>query len=254
MKALFLTSSLDTNDKLEDGTRVAKKFPNNNHIIDNLEKYLVAHNNLLIVASSPDKYDITDLHADVNKKSFATTLGFKNFAILDDRTITQAQQLINWADLILLSGGHVPTQNKFFHRIDGFGKMLQQSNAVVVGVSAGSMNCASTVYCPPEEEGEAVDPNFQRFFPGLHLTNINVVPHISDIRNEQVDGISTYNGFILPDSNRCDIVAIPDGSYILYDGTTSTVYGEAYLLHAGNEKKICDNGKSLIIDNLEKYL
>lgn len=29
------------------------------------------------------------------------------------------------------------------------------------------MNCADTVYAQPEEPGEAVDPDYQRFIPGL---------------------------------------------------------------------------------------
>jgi len=31
------------------------------------------------------------------------------------------------------------------------------------------MNCADTVYAQPEEPGEAVDPDYQRFIPGLGL-------------------------------------------------------------------------------------
>ena len=63
-------------------------------------------------------------------------------------------------------------------------------NALVVGGSAGSMNCASLVYCPPELEGESEDINFNRYLSGLCLTNINILPHYDVFKNYVLDNNS----------------------------------------------------------------
>ena len=39
----------------------------------------------------------------------------------------------------------------------------------VIGIIAGSMNCAHTVYVQPGESGESLDPNFKRRILGLNL-------------------------------------------------------------------------------------
>lgn len=53
---------------------------------------------------------------------------------------------------------------------------------MIVSCSAGTMNSAGTVYCPPEEPGEALDEHFPRFYRGLSLTDINVCPHLYSLR------------------------------------------------------------------------
>ena len=39
------------------------------------------------------------------------------FTILDDRNKEKTEELVKESDLIILGGGHVPTQNKFFREI-----------------------------------------------------------------------------------------------------------------------------------------
>ena len=39
------------------------------------------------------------------------------FMILDDRNREETEELVKESDLIILGGGHVPTQNKFFREI-----------------------------------------------------------------------------------------------------------------------------------------
>ena len=75
--------------------------------------------------------------------------------MLDNRTVNQASSLVAEADLIFLSGGHVPTQNAFLNSV-GMRELLQSSDKLVIGSSAGSMNAAELVYAQPEEAGEAI--------------------------------------------------------------------------------------------------
>ena len=58
-----------------------------------------------------------------------------------------------------MCGGHLPTQNTFFNNIKLRDK-IKKVHALIIGGSAGAMNLAENVYCIPELEGEALDPNF----------------------------------------------------------------------------------------------
>ena len=71
------------------------------------------------------------------------------------------------------------------------------------GISAGSMNMAQTVYAQPEEPGEGIDPDYVRFFPGLDLTEVNVLPHYQKVKNDTVDGLRLFEDITLPDHSYC---------------------------------------------------
>ncbi len=241
----ILTSHLDLHDKDENGNRIAKNFGNNNKILDNIKKYVKRYNNFLFVASDEFNNEITDMYANVTFESFEKTLPFKNYYILDSRTEKIAYELIQNADLIFLCGGHVPTQNKFFNNIN-LREKIKKTSALIIGGSAGAMNMADLVYCPPELEGEAIDPKFNKIYKGLGLTNINIFPHYDEIKDDLVDGIHIINEIVIPDSYKYDIYAINNGSYILIDDK-NYLYGEAYLIKNGKIKKINDNNKMIVI-------
>lgn len=237
----ILASYLDLYDKDEFGNRIAKKFSNQNSILDNIKKYVKKYDNFLFVASNEFNNDATDVYAHVTFASFDLTLPFNNYYILDSRTEDKTDELIQKADLIFLCGGHVPTQNNFFNNIN-LKEKIKNAKALIIGGSAGAMNMASTVYCPPELEGEAANPNFRKIYEGLGLTNINVFPHYDVLKDYLVDGIHVINEIVIPDSFEYDIYAINNGSYILIDDK-NYLYGEAYLLKNGKIKKINEENK-----------
>jgi dipeptidase E len=240
----ILTSYIDLYDKDSVGNRIAKNFGNDNKILDNIKKYVKKYDNFLFVASNEFDNEVTDVYANLTFESFNMTLPFKNYYILDSRTEDIADELIQKADLIFLCGGHVPTQNKFFSNID-LKEKIKNADALIIGVSAGAMNMASIVYCPPELEGEAADPNFNRFYEGLGLTNINVFPHYDELKDDLVDGIHVINEIVIPDSFKYDIYAINNGSYILIDDK-NYLYGEAYLIKDGKIEKINENDELIV--------
>ena len=237
----ILTSYIDLYDKDEDGNRIAKNFGNNNKILDNIKKYVKKYENFLFVASNEFDNEATDVYANVTFESFNMTLPFENYYILDSRTEDIADELIQKADLIFLCGGHVPTQNKFFNNIN-LKEKIKSTNALIIGGSAGAMNMADTVYCPPELEGEAIDPKFNKVYKGLGLTNINVFPHYDELKDYPVDEIHVIKEIVIPDSFKYDIYAINNGSYILIDDK-NYLYGEAYLIKDGKIEKINENDK-----------
>ena len=238
---VILTSSLNLYDKDECGNRIAHAFPNENGILDLLKKEIKKYDNFLFVASDQFNTLATDMYAKVTIESFMLTLPFKNYNILDCRTENRAKELVENADFIFLCGGHLPTQNKFFNNIN-LRELIKNTNALIVGGSAGSMNCASKVYCPPELDGESLDPNFNRYLKGLNLTNINILPHYSDFSEFILDGKNYIKDIIIPDSFKTKILAISDGSYVLIKDGKSTLRGDGYFI---------ENGK---ITNAQKFI
>ena len=241
----ILTSYIDLYDKDDFGNRVAKNFGNDNKILDNIKKYVKKYDNFLFVASDEFNNDSTNLYAKLTFESFDKTLPFKNYYILDSRTEDKIDELLKNADLIFLCGGHVPTQNEFFSNIN-LREKIKNTDALIIGGSAGAMNMADIVYCPPELEGEVLDTKFNKIYKGLGLTNINVFPHYDELKDYLVDGVPVIKEIVIPDSFKYEIYAINNGSYILIDDK-NYLYGEAYLIKDGKINKINDNDKVIII-------
>ena len=245
---VYLTSCLDLYEKDEEGNRTPHHFGNENKILDNLRKHIKKYDNFLFVASVEDCPEMTDMYAENTFRSFDITLPFKNYAILDGRTKDRAEELLGGADFIFLCGGHVPTQNAFFKNIDLRNK-IANVDAVVLGGSAGSMNAADVVYCPPELEGESLDPTFKRYFEGLGLSNINIYPHWNKLKDAMLDGKRVTEDIVLPDSYDIDILVLDDGSYVLHEDDKTTVYGSAYIMSNGTITQICEKEQTIPYKN-----
>ncbi len=218
-----------------------------NSFVDNLRSCLPEHPRCLFVAASPDDPAFTDRVADEMAVCFAEAgLGFSELYKLDRRNQADAQLLIWKSDLIMLSGGHVPTQNQFFHEI-GLKELLVNFQGVVLGISAGTMNAAGRVYVQPEEPGESV-PEFQRFAEGLALTNVNVLPHYQQVWDRYLDGRRLYEDVTFADSyGECFYVFV-DGTYLLIEDGQTTLYGKAWRLQDGRMEQISELGDIVLIE------
>lgn len=251
MKTLILTSNLDLYCKDENGTRIPHRITNQNNIVEILKSKIKKFDNFLYVASVEDSPEATDVYANATIESFKLTFPFKNYAILDGRTVYKAKEMIENADFILLCGGHLPAQNKFFNNIN-LRNLIKKTNAVVCGISAGTMNCANIVYCPPELEGETLDIDFQRYLQGLNLTNLNIVPHYDSRLNFILDGKQYWNEIILQDSFKTKLLILNDGSFVVQENGIQTLYGEAYIFENGQVIKLCENNQQLNINEIIK--
>ena len=150
-------------------------------------------------------------------------------------------------DMVILGGGHVPTEKAFFDEI-GLREALQGWDGIVMGISAGSMNCADVVYAQPEMPGEAVDPSYQKFIRGLGLTDVNVLPHYQAVKDDYVDGLRLMEEITCPDSMGRVFYAIVDGSYVLQTENRKEIHGEAYRIADGEFRKVCEAEEILRID------
>ena len=203
----------------------------------------------LFVASAPDDADFTDHVAEEMAMCFRLAgMEFSQVTTLDRRTQEDAAELIADSDFIILCGGHVPTQNAFFQEI-GLRELLEGYEGVLMGISAGTMNCADRVYLQPEEPGESA-PEFERFAEGLGLTDINVLPHYQQVKDHELDGLRLFEDVTYADSMGECFFALVDGSYLLIEEDGShTLFGEAYCIQDGEIEQIAELGDVVALED-----
>lgn len=241
---LFLTSS-PCEDNVPEGVTLPCIFFERNRFVANLQRFVHPGGRFLAIAATPDGHARNDEMAQTFAECFAYHgMPFSDVNVLDSRNQADAARLVQDSDVILLAGGHVPTQNAFFREI-GLRELLADYPGVVMGVSAGSMNSADTVYVQPEETGEAIAPDFVRFTPGLGLTDKQILPHYNQVKDNLLDGMRLFEDITYPDSRGHSFYVLMDGSYILEKSGESTLYGEGYLLHNGVMERICEESASI---------
>jgi peptidase E len=243
---LFLTSSIGGSYK-ENGITIPCALDRANNFLDLLRKYLPMNSKCLILSADPDNEEMNNNF----KAGFTETFRISNLLlskidVCDRRNESNLVDMIHDYDLLLLAGGHVPTQNKFFNRIH-LKELLKSYEGIIIGMSAGTMNCADVVYAQPELDGEVIDTEYQRYLDGLHLTKINILPHFQDVKDLSVDGLRALEDISLLDSKIRPFYALVDGAFIFVDDNRSVLYGEAYWINDGNVTKVCDTNKSIEI-------
>lgn len=215
-----------------------------NDFVERLKAVLPPNPRALFIASHPDSRDLTCHWGADTVSAFAyANMAFSSYGILDGGNAGDAGYLIHNSDIIFLAGGHVPTQNAFFQEI-GLRELLEDFDGVVMGISAGSMNMADTVYAQPEEPGESV-PEFKRFLPGLGLTDVNILPHYQKARYYTLDGMRLYEDVTFADSMGHCFFVLPDGSYVYQDADCQLLCGKAYRLKNGILELLTEDGEAL---------
>ena len=240
---VMLTSTLGGSSKVN-GIRVPSILIQRNGLLDNLKSIWISNANVLIICADPSDYEKNDSVCACLKESLPMSgLSISHIDKCDDRNPNAAQDLGS-VDVLILAGGHVPSQNKFMDQLR-LRERLQDYHGIVVGWSAGSMNCADTVYTFPELEGEAIDPLYERWITGLGLTDINIFPHFQSYKGAFLDGLRLIEDIAYADSIGHEIIALNDGSYIMLEDGKTTLYGEAYMIKDGLQWQICKDGESL---------
>ena len=218
-----------------------------NGFLDALKKTLPKTSSALFVCADPNRPAYTDhIAQDMRLAMEHEGYCFSSFHVLDGRNEAEAASLAASAGLIILAGGHVPTQNAFFQKID-LKACLRHFDGVLIGISAGTMNCADPVYAQPEEEGEAVSPAYRRWLPGLGVTPTMLLPHYQMVKDSTVDGLQLFDEITLPDSLCRTFYAIPDGSYLLGKNGRETLFGEAHRIRDGHMEQVCRENEALAL-------
>lgn len=220
-----------------------------NHFIDELKKHLPDKPlKGLFICSSPDAVGKNEKYGNLERTTLeAAGFCFSDYQILDRRNESRAAGLLTAADIVILAGGHVPTQNKFFSEIK-LKKLIKNCKGVIVGISAGTMNAAETVYAHPEREGEATSKDFKKFIPGLGLTKAMVLPHYNEIKDDVLDGLRVFEDIAYPDSMGRKFYVLVDGSYIFGADSKEELRGQAYLIQDGAIKRLNDENQIISLE------
>ncbi|MBR3057490.1 MAG: Type 1 glutamine amidotransferase-like domain-containing protein [Clostridiales bacterium] len=242
-KTVFLTSWLGGCIKVE-GKRHPSVLAEANGLLNRIREYWKPESRVLMLCASPDDHEKNDDVFSCFRRALPMSgLTCSRVVMCDDRNEQEAER-IDETDVIILTGGHVPTQNVFFKKIR-LREKLSDFEGLVLAWSAGSMNCAETVYAGPELPGESIDPDFQRWISGLGLTKVQIYPHFQSLRNEYLDGKRLIDDITFDDSVGHEFIALNDGSYIVNDGSGEILYGEAYRIKDRTIEKICQDGDSI---------
>ena len=244
---LFLTSSPGGNYK-EDGKRYPCEMDGSNQFLTRLRAALPESPRCLFISSDPADYEMNDSIYRIFIESHRMSgLPLGECVMCDDRNCGRIAELIARSDYIIFCGGHVPTQNAFFHRI-GLKEKLAGFQGVIMGISAGTMNSAELVYAQPELEGEALDPAYNRYLTGLGLTDICVLPHFQSLRDLPLDGLRIVEDISLPDSRIHPFYALVDGSYLYIADGKTMLCGEAYYFAEGRMTQISSVNEEIVLD------
>ncbi len=218
-----------------------------NQFLHNILQDVLPGGNCLYIASSPDDEDANNrFSADMYNAFSEAGCLFREIRVLQRSNAQNARTLVEWSSFIILAGGHVPTQNAFFREVR-LDMLMSDYPGIVMGISAGTMNCAALVYAQPENPGESIDPSYQRFLPGLGLTQWNILPHYQQVRDDILDGKRLYEDITYADSFGNRFLVLPDGSYVRLEHGISRLYGESWFLEDGHMYKICENNQSITI-------
>ena len=216
-----------------------------NGFVELLRDTLVSPCAAVFVCADPDRHAFTDhIGLDMKNALQAAGFSFSRFQLLDGRNISEAAALVKDAGLIVLAGGHVPTQNAFFQKAR-LKEAIQGYDGVLIGISAGSMNCAEEVYAQPEEPSEAISPAYQRFLPGLGVTKIQLLPHYQMVKNNILDGMRLFEDITCSDSVGHAFFAIPDGSFLLGRNGAETIFGECWRISEGGIRQISRESETI---------
>jgi len=242
---VFLTSS-PAGEYLQESKEYPVKLNEDNGFVQKLKALWRENSKGLIVAAFPDRYDISDEMKKSYTDSFnASGLSVDEIKVCDSRNFEDIGSLLEEADFVILSGGHVPTENAFFKKI-GLKEKLKGFNKILIGISAGSMNSAELVYAQPEMDGESTDVNFNKFLEGLGLVKTMIIPHYQVTKGFMLDGKRLFEDITFGDSMGKEFYAIVDGSYLHIENGKEVLYGEAYLIKDGKIKKLTEKGESIV--------
>jgi len=205
---------------------------------------------ILLVSAAPDDRGFTDSV----KKGMTSCIRKSGIhpasvVMLDRRNAAKVKELLAQADWLILCGGHVPTQNRFLHQLH-LKELLQGFQGVIMGCSAGSMNCATRVYSHPELTGESADPEYNHWLEGLGLTDINLVPHYEQVRYVQLDGKPLFESVIFPESWNHRFYTFRDGGYIRCKDGRSELRGEAWEITQGGMRHLTLENQTYVFMNL----
>ena len=187
-----------------------------NGMTEELRRYWTDGARCLLISAFPEEYELNDrMRGDYERIVRDTGLPASCMDIADLRNGKEKADMLLTYDFVILGGGHVPTENAFFKSI-GLAEKFREYQGIVMGISAGTMNCASVEF--------------------------NIIPHFNAVRYDIIDGMRLIEDIAFSDSMGHTFYALTDGSYLLQTEDGAEIRGEAYMIRDGAIKQISSNG------------
>ncbi len=196
----------------------------NDAIAKVLRENLQKRESIVFISADPENYAQNDDERDGMHEMFAERgLAFSEKHVIDRRTEAEdAIRLVREADCIWLMGGESKWQIELIRDL-GLDSELHKSNAMILGVSAGSMNLGhyvAYVWDNPE------------FYEAIGLTNITIKSHFEEGE--------WFIPTLLEMSKTHPIVAMEDMSAVFLKGDDILKIGNMLLVDKGEIKPIDD--------------
>ena len=189
-----------------------------------LHEIIAKRDNIVFISADPENYEQNDDDRDGMHEMFAELgLAFNEKYVIDRRMDAQeATRLVRAADCIWLMGGESKWQMELIRDL-GLVSELHKSNALILGVSAGSMNLGhyvAYVWDKPE------------FYEAIGLTDITIKSHYEEGE--------WFIPALLEMSKIHPIVAMEDHSAIFVKGNEIVRIGSMHLVDNGVIRPIDD--------------
>lgn len=202
-------------------------FPDD--IVKRLKEELVIRNHLVFISAWPADYERNDDDAAGMYGMFEECdMQFSQYDLIDNRTDpSNAKRLIQEASCIFLMGGHAVQQFQLLCE-KGIDHEIRRSSAVILGVSAGSINMAKHSV----DIWESLVP-----YDGLGLADITVKAHF-DFENKEL--LQTLQQI----SVKLPVCAMEDESAIFVKDGHITYTGR---IHWINKGAICPLSQEILL-------
>lgn len=190
-------------------------------IVARLKEELQIRDSLVFVSAWPSDYERNDSDsAGIHHMFEECNLPFKQYSVIDNRTDDfDAKRLIEEASCIFLMGGHAVKQFQLICE-KGICDEIRKSNAVILGVSAGSSNMAKRAL----DIWESPVP-----YDGLGLDDITIKAHVTPENHELLQTLLQVSL-----EQNLPICAMADESAIFVKDNHVTYTGQIHLINKGN--------------------
>ncbi len=189
-------------------------FPN--AVVNRLKEELFVRKRLVFVSAWPSEYQRNDNDAASMHGMFEECdLPFSEYYVIDNRTeAILAKELIRTGSCIFLMGSNATQQFQLLRR-KAIVDEIRSSSAVILGVSAGSINMAKHSV----DIWESLTP-----YDGLDLVDITIKAHF-DMKNKELVQTLKQVSMELP------ICAMEDDSAIFVKDGYASLTGRIYRIH-----------------------
>ena len=194
-----------------------RHFPDK--IVERLKEEPFARSSLVFISAWPSEHERNDDDSAGMYGMFKECdMSFSRYCVIDNRTdSSDAKRLIREASCIFLMGGHAVLQFRLMCD-KGIVEEIRNSSAVILGVSAGSINMAKhsvDIY-------ESLEP-----YDGLGLADITVKAHF-DFENKELLQTLQQVSIKLP------VCAMEDESAIFVKDGYAAYTGQIHLINKGS--------------------